>query len=107
MQFELTGRTDYGSGTNLATAVANIDGTRAVLDVLRPLLISRYPGLSAVDSEVGRTQSPLETAHRLDGTWTLVAQLDQRQRQKIDRAVAEGTELLPPIATIAEPRRVS
>ncbi|GAA3156073.1 hypothetical protein GCM10017687_87630 [Streptomyces echinatus] len=31
VQFELTGRTDYGSGSNLATARANLDGTRAVL----------------------------------------------------------------------------
>jgi iron uptake system component EfeO len=107
LQFELTGRTDYGSGTNLATAVANIDGTRAVLDVLRPLLTSRYPGLSAVDSQLDRTQSALETAHRPDGTWTPVTQLDQRQREKIDGAVAELTELLAPIAEIAQPRRVS
>ncbi|MBE1501565.1 iron uptake system component EfeO [Amycolatopsis lexingtonensis] len=107
LQFELTGRTDYGSGTNLATARANLDGTRAVLDVLRPLLAPRYPELSKVDSWLTRTQSALDAAHRPDGSWTRLAQLSQPQRQKLNADVGELTELLAPIAAIAEPRRVS
>ena len=107
LQFELTGRTDYGSGTNLATARANVDGTRAVLDVLRPLLAPRYPALSKVDDWLNRTQSTLDSARHQDGTWTPVAQLTQPQRQKLNADVSELTELLAPIAAIAEPRRVS
>nr|WP_245589524.1 EfeM/EfeO family lipoprotein [Amycolatopsis balhimycina] len=107
LQFELTGRTDYGSGTNLATARANLDGTRAVLDVLRPLLTPRYPDLSKVDSWLTRTQSALDAAHRPDGSWTPLAQLSPRDRQKLNADVSELTELLAPIAAIAEPRRVS
>ncbi|WP_329056765.1 EfeM/EfeO family lipoprotein [Amycolatopsis sp. NBC_01488] len=107
LQFELTGRTDYGSGTNLATARANLDGTRAVLDVLRPLLAPRYPDLSKVDSWLTRTQTTLDAAHRPDGTWTPLAQLPQKERQKLNADVSELTELLAPIAAIAEPRRVS
>jgi iron uptake system component EfeO len=107
LQFELTGRTDYGSGTNLATARANLDGTRAVLDVLRPLLAPRYPALSKVDTWLTRTQAALEAAHHPDGTWTPPAKLEQRQRQKLNADVSELTELLAPIAAIAEPRRVS
>lgn len=107
LQFELTARTDYGSGTNLATARANVDGTRAVLDVLRPLLTSRYPALSKVDDWLNRTQSTLDAARHPDGTWTPVAQLTQPQRQKLNADVSELTELLAPIAAIAEPRRVS
>ena len=107
LQFELTGRTDYGSGTNLATARANVDGTRAVLDVLRPLLAPRYPALSQVDDWLNRTQSTLDAARHADGTWTPVAQLTQPQRQKVNADVSELTELLAPIAAIAEPRRVS
>ncbi|WP_225440101.1 EfeM/EfeO family lipoprotein [Amycolatopsis eburnea] len=107
LQFELTGRTDYGSGTTLATARANLDGTRAVLDVLRPLLAPRYPDLSKVDSWLTRTQSALDAAHRPDGSWTPLAQLSQPQRQKLNADVGELTELLAPIAAIAEPRRVS
>jgi iron uptake system component EfeO len=107
LQFELTGRTDYGSGTNLATARANLDGTRAVLDVLRPLLTSRYQQLPKLDTWLTRTQTTLDAAHRPDGSWTPLAQLDPKQRQKLDADVSELTELLAPIAAIAEPRRVS
>lgn len=107
LQFELTGRTDYGSGTNLATARANVDGTRAVLDVLRPLLAPRYPDLSKVDDWMNRTQSTLDAAKHAGGSWTPVAQLTQPQRQKLNADVSELTELLAPIAAIAEPRRVS
>lgn len=107
LQFELTARTDYGSGTNLATTLANLDGTRAVLDVLRPLLVSRFPGLSGVDTWLSRTQAAVEAARRPDGSWTPVAQLSLPQRQKLDGAVSQLTELLAPISAIAEPRRVS
>jgi len=105
LQFELTGRTDYGSGTNLATALANLDGSRAVLTVLHPLLESRMPNLSDVDSWIDRTDRDLRSAQRPDGSWTPVAQLDHASRQKINATVSELTELLAPIATIAEPRR--
>jgi iron uptake system component EfeO len=107
LQFELTGRTDYGSGTNLATARANLDGTRAVLDVLRPLLAPRYPALPEVDTWLTRTQTTLDAAHHPDGTWTPLARLEPKQRQKLNADVSELTELLAPIAAIAEPRRVS
>jgi iron uptake system component EfeO len=107
LQFELTGRTDYGSGTNLATTLANLDGTRAVLDVLRPLLVSRFSGLPDVDSWLNRTQKVLEAARRPDGSWTPVSQLTGPQREKLDGTVAQLTELLAPVAAIAEPRRVS
>ncbi|MYS43280.1 EfeM/EfeO family lipoprotein, partial [Streptomyces sp. SID5998] len=56
VQFELTARTDYGSGSNLATARANLDGTRAVLARLRPLLSTRYPGLPVLDRRLGRAE---------------------------------------------------
>lgn len=107
LQFELTGRTDYGSGTNLATARANLDGTRAALEVLRPLLAPRYPALSKVDTWLNRTQTALDATRHPDGSWTRPAELSRPQRQKLNADVSELTELLAPIAAIAEPRRVS
>ncbi|WP_020657446.1 EfeM/EfeO family lipoprotein [Amycolatopsis benzoatilytica] len=107
LQFELTARTDYGSGTNLATARANIDGVQAVLDVLRPVLAPRYPALSTVDNWMKRTAAALDAAKRPDGSWTPVNQLSAPQRQKLNADVSQLAELLAPIAAIAEPRRTS
>ena len=57
LQFQLTGDADYGSGTTLATADANLTGTREVLSVIRPLIQARDPpGLRR--STPGSTASP-------------------------------------------------
>ena len=102
LQFELTGRTDYGSGSNLATAAANLDGTRAVLDVLRPLLATRFPGLRDLDGWLARTDADLRAV-----AGKPLSALDRKQRQRINADVSELTERLAPVAAIAEPRRVS
>ncbi len=47
LQLELTGQTDQGSGSNLATARANVDGTFDALDALAPLLRDRDPAGAA------------------------------------------------------------
>ncbi|MFL6125923.1 EfeM/EfeO family lipoprotein [Actinophytocola sp.] len=107
LRFELTAKTDYGSGTNIATALANLDGSRAVLTVLRPLLTSRLPNLAEVDSWVDRTDRALHAAQRPDGSWTPVPLLDHGLRQKINAAVSELTELLAPVATVTAPRRTA
>src|ERR1700733_2353739 len=48
LEFQLTGHDDYGSGTTLATTLANIQGTRELLSLLHPLLVTRYPWLPEV-----------------------------------------------------------
>lgn len=104
LQFELTGKTDYGSGTNLATADANATGDREVVNVLRPLLRSRYPGLSEVDTWLNRFQS-LVRAQGHGGRWMPVADLPRTARERIDGALGELVEKLAPVATLTEPRR--
>ncbi len=64
LQFQLTGNDDYGSGTTLATTLANIQGTRYLLSLLHPLLAPRYAGLPAVYSGLDRLQSLIEKEHR-------------------------------------------
>ena len=104
LQFQLTGHDDYGSGSTLATALANVTGTRELLTVLHPLLVPRYPGLPAVGTWLDRLTSLLSDARRPDGSWTPVTGLNARQRQAIDAACDQALEELAPIASITEPR---
>jgi iron uptake system component EfeO len=104
LEFQLTGHDDYGSGTTLATTLANIQGTRELLSLLHPLLVTRYPGLPGVYTWLNRLQTLLEAEHQPDGTWVPVSQLSQTARQDIDAACSQALQELAPIASIAEPR---
>ncbi|MFI5730791.1 EfeM/EfeO family lipoprotein [Kribbella sp. NPDC051587] len=102
LQFELTGENDQGSGTSLATALANLDGTAKVLAILDPVLKPRYPELADVQKWEARTRTLL-AAHRT----TPVDKLDQHTRQQLNGAVGELLEKLAPVAAICEVRRSS
>ncbi|MCX5384273.1 EfeM/EfeO family lipoprotein [Streptomyces sp. NBC_00083] len=105
-QSELTGRTDYGSGTSLATARANLDGTRELLTLLRPLLTTRYPDLPRLDSRLDRTQRTLD-GFGSDGTWTPLDRLGHQDRQRLNSDIGQTLELLAPVATICDARRTA
>jgi len=102
VQFQLTGHDDYGSGTTLATTAANIEGTRELLTVLHPLLVTRYSDLPAVTLWLDRLQRLVNAARSSDGRWTPVSELGASQREKIDAAAGQALEDLAPIATIFE-----
>ncbi|HEY8983712.1 MAG TPA: EfeM/EfeO family lipoprotein [Streptomyces sp.] len=102
VQFELTGRTDQGSGTNLATARANLDGTRTLLDFLRPLLKTRDAGLPALDAWMDRAQ------HTLDGVDSKpLTRLTRAQREKVDADVGGLVERLADVAALTDVRRTA
>lgn len=103
---ELTGRTDYGSGTNLATARANLDGTRQVLDRVRPLLAARDTALTRLDAALTRARRVLDAAHR-GGTWTPPARLSPAGRRQVNAAVGGLLERLAPVAALLEVRRTA
>ena len=107
LQFQLTGNDDYGSGTTLATTLANIQGTRYLLSLLRPLLVPRYAGLPAVYSGLDRLQSLIEKEHRPNGMWVPVSALPASARQAIDAACGAVLQSLAPIASITEPRNTA
>ncbi len=89
LQFELTGDTDQGSGTGLATADANLAGTRELLTVLKPLLTSRAPRLlPTVDADIARLQKLLDA-----------------DRQRIDGATGQLLEDLAPVPDLLEIRK--
>ncbi|MEU0027184.1 iron uptake transporter permease EfeU [Streptomyces sp. NPDC006335] len=105
LQFELTGDADQGSGTELATADANLTGTRELLTVLRPLLTSRAPRLlPTVDTDIARFQKLLDSAHH-GGTWTPVDRLDTTARARLDGATGQLLEDLAPVPDLLEIRK--
>ncbi|MFM9610566.1 imelysin family protein [Streptomyces niveiscabiei] len=102
VQFELTGRTDRGSGSNLATVRANLDGTRALLGFLRPLLTTRDAGLAELDTWMDRAQ------HTLDGVaGKPLGQLTRAQREKVDADVSGLVERLADVAALTDVRRTA
>ncbi|MEU2711283.1 iron uptake transporter permease EfeU [Streptomyces sp. NPDC007205] len=105
LQFELTGDTDEGSGTGLATADANLAGTRELLTVLKPLLTTRAPRvLPTVDTDIARLQKLLDAAHH--GTeWTPVDRLAAADKQHLDGATGQLLEDLAPIPDLLEIRK--
>jgi iron uptake system EfeUOB component EfeO/EfeM len=107
LQFQLTGHDDYGSGTTLATTLANIAGTDELLALLRPLLAPRYPGLPAVYTGLSRLRALIEKERRPNGSWVPVAALPVPARQAIDAAAGAVLQSLAPIASITEPRNTA
>jgi high-affinity iron transporter len=105
LQFELTGDTDQGSGTNLATAEANLAGTRELINVLSPLLGKRDAKLlPTVHSDMTRVQKLLDSAHHSD-SWTSVDALDAATRAELDGATGQLLEDLAPIPDLLETRK--
>ncbi|WSQ06797.1 FTR1 family protein [Streptomyces sp. NBC_01231] len=105
LQFELTGDTDEGSGTNLATADANLVGTRELLTVLKPLLTTRSPHLlPTLDADIARLQKLLDAAHH-GSSWTPVEQLDAPAGARVDGATGQLLEDLSPVPDLLEIRK--
>ncbi|MFJ2114948.1 EfeM/EfeO family lipoprotein [Streptomyces sp. NPDC087850] len=101
LQLDLTGRSDFGSGTSLATARAGLDGTAELLGVLRPLLAPRYPGLAAAERLLRAT------GHDLDAVTGPPDALPRAQRERINADFGELAEQLAPVAVIFDVRRTS
>ena len=103
LQFELTGESDEGSHTNLATAFANVQGTEAALGAIAPLLALHDRGLleevSAGLHGLGRL---VGTYERRNGTWTPLEDLTRPQRERLDGAVSSLLEQLAPIPDLLE-----
>jgi iron uptake system component EfeO len=102
LQFELTGRSDFGSHSTLATINANLQGTTQVINVLKSLLVTRYPNEATTEAWLQRTQNDIAP---LIGT-PLVS-LSHATRQRLNADLSQLSELLAPIASILEPRRTA
>lgn len=99
VEFELSGRTDYGSGSNLATVGANLDGTSEVLTLLRPLLVTRVP-VPEIDAALAAARAQLAAAGNAP-----LSSLPLPQREKLNAAFGDLVERLAPVAAVLDVRR--
>jgi high-affinity iron transporter len=94
LQFELTGDTDQGSHTNLATAAANVDGTAMVLKALTPSLRVRDAELLARLQADVRGLDHLLAADHHGPSWTPLDRLGATDRRRLNAAVGSALEEL-------------
>lgn len=99
LQFELTGETDEGSNTNLATAWANAQGTALALHAIAPLLRLDDARLVAqLSAGLGTVTAEFKSYERPNGSWTPLDSLTTAERQRIDGslgALLEQLSLVP------------
>jgi high-affinity iron transporter len=105
---ELSGNADYGSGTELATTEANLQGTRELLGLLRPLIDKRNSKVTpAVDTWMRRTENLVLAQRDKDGTWTPLDKLSTADRQRLDGSLGRLLEELAPIPDLLEIRKAA
>lgn len=107
IQDVLTGAADAGSGTELATIDANLEGAAQALAPLHDLLASRYADLDRATKALQDSQSLVASFRGADGSGAPLAALDRAQRERLDAALDQDAELLAPVAAICDPRRES
>jgi high-affinity iron transporter len=103
LQFELTGETDEGSHTNLATAWANVQGTELGLAALAPLVRTDDPHLlGKLRTGLMRLGAAFAAYRRANGTWVPLESLTPLQRQRLDGETGELLEQLDRIPDLLE-----
>lgn len=102
LQFELTGDTDMGSHTNLATAQANADGSIMVLGVLvQQLQLRNAPLESACSKELAAFRRQLGQYDR-GGVWEPLNSLSRTQREQLNGSLGQLLENLSLIPNILQ-----
>jgi high-affinity iron transporter len=97
---ELSGDDDYGSGTDMASVEADVEGERVLLQILTPLLNERAPDLvPRVTAQLDRLDGAL-AATQQNGQWVAVAQVPLAQRQQVDGAMGAALEILAVIPDV-------
>jgi high-affinity iron transporter len=91
---ELSGSDDYGSGTDMASVEADVDGTRELLSLLAPLLDPRAPDLEATaGAQLTKLDGAL-AATQVNGQWVAVTQVPLAQREQVDGDIGAALETL-------------
>ncbi|GAB2475199.1 EfeM/EfeO family lipoprotein [Xylanimonas ulmi] len=106
----LSGRADGPSGTTLAEVAAAVDGSRAALEQLRPLLTAQGFDLAPDDDALNGLADTVTTFEHDDAdgpVWTSRADLTPAQREQLDARLDAALEPLARVAATTEPRRHS
>lgn len=99
IHLELSGRTDAGSHTSLATVSANLSGAAEALSFITPLLETRYSRLRETLAAFASSQALVQTFAR-SGDWVPLHDLTVDERDRLSYSLQELVGLLMPIATI-------
>jgi iron uptake system EfeUOB component EfeO/EfeM len=103
LEFEMTGQTDEGSHTNLATVLANVEGTELALNALAPLLANEHAALvRSVRSELSELATALRQYERPDGSWAALSGLTRSERESLDGSLDALLERLAVIPDLLE-----
>ena len=102
IQFELTGRTDYGSASNLATVGANLQGTQEALTLLHPLLAVRMTTLPQINADMATATAELASLGDVP-----LASLSLTEREQLNADFGQLVDDLAPVAAVCDTRRTS
>ncbi len=100
----LSAEDDYGSHTDLASLTADVAATRAVLDVLAPLLEPRQPALvPSARGELAAVERAIAAIHPGIGLpWPAIASLPLRARERVDAAADAALATLAPVSELMQ-----
>jgi iron uptake system EfeUOB component EfeO/EfeM len=98
----LSGHDDYGSGTSLASVIADIAATGENLTLLKPLVRPRAPGLTARAQRRLERLSRTVRATRVDDSWVPLGALSRAERESVDAALGSAVETLASIAPLLQ-----
>jgi high-affinity iron transporter len=93
----LSGNDDYGSGTGLASVLADVTVTRELLGLVATLVVPRSPRLIPAARAALSRLAATAAAGRAGGRWTTVTALSLTQREDIDGAIGAALETLAPV----------
>lgn len=105
IELELNATTDAGSHSNLATIGANLQGAAKTLELIAPLLRSRYPALRETTAALASSQR-LVARFAHGGRTSSLEGLTTAERQRLNASLEQLVELLAPVAAICDLRSV-
>ena len=98
---KITGEEDEFSHTDLWDFKANIEGSKAAIAALRPVLEDRDPELvTLLDQRFTELDTELDQYQKDDGTWTFYDDLSKDQIKKLSDVVAALSEPISKVAAV-------